>query len=175
FLLHAGDRAGGAIDASIGTCSWTPTEAQGPADYSVTVRVTDDGIPALSALETLTIHVSEVNEAPVLAAIGDKSVNEGATLSFTASATDADVPTNTLTYSLDAGAPAGAAIDGSTGTFSWTPTEAQGPADYSVTVPVTDTGRPALDDFETLTIHVGEMNTAPVLAAIGDKSVNEGA
>src|SRR5207249_1099674 len=162
-------------DANSGAFSWTPTEAQGPADYSVTVRVTDNGSPALDDFETLTIHVGEVNTAPVLAAIGDKSVNEGGTLSFTASATDADVPANALTYSLATAAPAGAAIDANSGAFSWTPTEAQGPADYSVTVRVTDNGSPALDAHETLTIHVGEVNQAPVLAAIGDKSVNEGA
>src|SRR5207249_11349748 len=146
----------------------------GHADYSLTARVTASGLPALDAHETFTIHVAEVNRAPVLASIGDKSVNEGATLSFTASASDVDVPANTLSFSLDAGAPAGAAIDANSGAFSWTPTEAQGPVDYAVTVRVTDNGIPALDDFETLTIHVGEVNQAPVLAAIGDKSVNEG-
>ena len=42
--------------------------------------------------------------APVLAAIGNKTVNEGSLLTFTATATDADLPANTLTFSLDAGA-----------------------------------------------------------------------
>src|SRR5207244_1431906 len=135
---------------------------------------TDNGIPALDDFETLTIHVGEVNQAPVLAAIGDKSVNEGSTLAFTASASDADLPANGLNYSLDSGAPAGASINASTGACSWTPTEAQGPADYSVTLRVTDDGSPALDAHETITIHVTEVNSAPVLAAIGDKSVNEG-
>ena len=41
--------------------------------------------------------------APVLAAIGDQTVNEQATLSFTVpAATDQDLPAQTLTYSLDA-------------------------------------------------------------------------
>jgi hypothetical protein len=35
------------------------------------------------------------------------------------------VPAQTLTFSL-VGAPTGATIDGTTGAFSWTPTEAQG-------------------------------------------------
>ena len=48
-------------------------------------------------------------------------------LTFTATATDADLPANTLTFSLDAGAPAGGmTIDASTGVFTWTPTEAPG-------------------------------------------------
>src|SRR5262249_34655664 len=63
------------------------------------------------------------NTPPVLAFIGNKSVNEGASLTFTNTATDADVPAQTLTFSLDAGAPAGAGINPNTGVFSWTPTE----------------------------------------------------
>jgi hypothetical protein len=71
------------------------------------------------------------NTAPVLAPIGNKTVNEGVELSFTASATDFDVPANTITYSLAAGTgctgseicsvPSGASIGSSSGDFSWTP------------------------------------------------------
>ena len=56
---------------------------------------------------------------------------------------DADLPANTLSFSLDAGAPAGATITPA-GAFSWTPTEAQGPGVYSITVRVTDNGTPPL-------------------------------
>ena len=142
--------------------------------YSVTVRVTDDGTPSLDDFETINITVGEVNQAPELAAIGNKSVDEGSLLTFTASATDPDLPANNLSFSLDSGAPAGATIDPTTGEFRWTPSEAEGPAVYSVTVRVTDDGTPSLDDFETINITVGEVNQAPVLAAIGNKSVDEG-
>ena len=43
----------------------------------------------------------------MLGAIGNQTVNEGTMLSFTATATDADLPREHLTYSLT-GAPAGA-------------------------------------------------------------------
>jgi hypothetical protein len=169
---------GMSIDASTGVFSWTPTESQGGASYNVTVTVTDDGTnPAdLTDFETVSITVNEVNVAPVLAAIGAKSVNEQAELTFTASATDQDIPAQTLSYSIDAAAIAlGMSIDASTGVFSWTPTESQGGASYNVTVTVTDDGtNPAdLTDFETVSITVNEVNVAPVLAAIGAKSVNE--
>ncbi|NJR53099.1 MAG: hypothetical protein HC780_29630, partial [Leptolyngbyaceae cyanobacterium CSU_1_3] len=36
--------------------------------------------------------------------------------------TDADQPAQTLTYSLDVDAPAGATINATTGVFTWTPT-----------------------------------------------------
>ena len=163
------------IDANTGVFSWTPTEAQGGLTPSVTITVTDNGTGTLTDSETFTITVGDTNIAPVLAAIGNRSVNEGATLSFTASATDADLPIQTLTYSLDAASLAlGMSINASTGVFSWTPTEAQGGLAPSVTVTVTDNGTGNLTDSETFSITVGDTNLAPVLAAIGNQSINEG-
>ncbi|MDA1054741.1 MAG: carboxypeptidase regulatory-like domain-containing protein [Planctomycetota bacterium] len=174
FILDAGAPAGASINLTTGVFSWTPTEAQGPGIFNVTVRVTDDGTPNLDDFETIEVMVGEVNEAPVLATIGNKSVNEGGLLTFAVSASDLDTPANTLTFSLDAGAPAGASIDPNSGVFTWTPSEAQGPGTLDVTVRVTDGGAPNLDDFETISIVVAEVNDAPVLTAIGNQSVDEG-
>ncbi len=101
------------------------------------------------------------NAAPVLGAIGDKTVDEGTELTFTATATDSDVPADTLTFSLDVGAPSGASIDPTTGVFTWTPTEDQGPGVHPVTVRVTDDGVSPLDDSETIQITVNEVNDPP--------------
>jgi len=170
FSLDSGAPAGAAITAG-GAFSWTPTEADGPGNFPVTIRVTDNGSPALDDFEAITITVNEVNVAPVLAAIGDKAGSVGVEVAFTATATDADVPANTLTFSLDAGAPAGATINGTTGAFSFTPSAT---GSFPVTVRVTDNGSPALDDFEAIAINVsGAANQAPVLDAIGNKTVDE--
>src|SRR5204863_479527 len=80
------------------------------------------------------------NTTPMLAPIGNRAVDEGSLLAFMATATDPDP--QTLTFSLDPGAPAGAGIDPVTGAFTWTPTEAQGPGTFAVTVRVTDSGTP---------------------------------
>ncbi len=141
--------------------------------YTVTVQVTDDQTPSLNDFETFDITVGDVNQAPVLAAIGNKSVIEGSLLTFTASATDADLPANNLTFSLDAGAPTGATINPTTGEFNWMPGELERPTVYFVTVRVTDDETPGLDDFETVNIAVGKVNQPPVLAAIGNKNVDE--
>ena len=177
YSLDAASLAlGMTINSSTGAFSWTPSEAQGGLAPSVTITVTDSGTGNLTDSETLTITVADLNDAPVLAAIGNQAVNEGATLSFTATATDADLPSQTLTYSLDAASLAlGMTIDANTGAFSWTPNGAQGGTTPSVTITVTDNGTGSLTDSETFTIGVGEVNTAPVLAAIGKQSVNEGA
>jgi hypothetical protein len=111
--------------------------------------------PKVSAMEVLP---ATANRAPVLAAIGSKSVLEGQTLSFTATATDPDIPAQALTYSL-LNAPTGAAINAATGQFTWTPTATQGPASYAFTVKVTDNGFPILADQETITVTVREPTT----------------
>lgn len=172
YSLDAGAPGGASITAG-GVFTFAPTEAQGPGTYPITVRVTDNGTPSQSTTETIQITVNEVNTAPVLAVIGNKSVNEGSLLTFTATATDADLPAQALTFSLDAGAPSGASIT-TAGVFTWTPAEAQGPSNYVVTVRVIDNGPGAASDFEIITITVNEVNVAPVLATIGNKSVTEG-
>lgn len=170
YSMDLGAPTGASIDPTSGVFTWTPTETQGPGSYSVTVRVTDNGTPALSDFETFSINVSEVNAAPVLTAIGSKTVDEEVLLSFTANATDSDQPANSLSYSLDAGSPTGASIDPTSGDFTWTPSEAQGPGVYTITVRVTDNGSPALDDFEDVSITVHEVNIAPTLQDI-DKTL----
>ncbi|HET9252783.1 MAG TPA: putative Ig domain-containing protein [Candidatus Eisenbacteria bacterium] len=167
FSLAAGAPAGAAITTG-GSFTWTPTEAQGPGTYPITVQVTDG---TDSDSETIQVTVNEVNLAPVLQPIGPQSGAVGVPVTFDANATDADVPANTLTFSLGAGAPAGATIDPATGEFSWTPSAS---GTFNVTVVVTDNGTPPLNDSEEVTITVSADNAPPVLAAIGPKSVNEG-
>ena len=165
--------AGAGINPTTGAFSWTPTEGQGPGTFTFDVVVTDNGAPILSDRETITVTVNEVNQAPTLSTIGNQTVNEGALLTFTATATDGDVPADTLTYSLQGTVPAGASINPTTGAFTWTPTAAQiGP--HSLTIRVTDTGSPAQFDEETLTVTVGEVNEAPTLTAIGPQTIDEG-
>jgi hypothetical protein len=172
FSLDAGAPATATISPA-GAFAWTPDEADGPGAYSVTIRVTDNGSPVLTDFETITITVTETNSRPVLNPIGNKSGLEGSVITFTATATDTDLPANALTFSLDAGAPAGAGIT-SGGVFTWTPGGTQGGATYQITVRVRDNGSPALDDFETISVTVTEVNTAPVLNPIGNKTVSRG-
>lgn len=172
--------AGANIVAASGVFTWTPTEAQGPGSYTFDVCVADDGSPSLSACETITVTVNEVNLPPVLDEIAAQEVNEEALLTFPATATDPDIlaggATNTLSLSLVAGTdpvPSGASISAA-GSFSWTPTEAQGPGVYKFKVRVTDDGTPSESDDQEITVTVKEVNKAPVLAGIGNQSVSEG-
>ncbi len=153
----------GAVITPAGVFTWTPSEAQGAGVYTFTVKVCDDAMPALCDEQEVTLTVTEVNVAPVLGAIDDATLPELAAFSFTATATDADLPVQVLTYSL-VGAPEGAAIT-PTGVFSWTPSEAQAAGVYTFTVKVCDDATPALCDEQVVTLTVTEVNAAPVAQA----------
>jgi hypothetical protein len=49
--------SGASINSASGVFSWTPTAAQGGQIYTITVRVTDDGSPALHAERQFTVGV----------------------------------------------------------------------------------------------------------------------
>src|SRR5437667_671423 len=85
------------INPATGAISWTPTEGQGPSTNAVSVSVTDNGVPALSVTNTFQVIVNEVNLAPVLTVPADQTMAEQTTLNVSASATDADIPANSLT------------------------------------------------------------------------------
>ena len=163
--------SGAVIDANSGRFSWTPDEAQGPGVYPLAIVVSDSGTPSLSATQILTVAVSEVNVAPRLAAIADQQVNEGSTLTLSVVATDADVPANRLTYQLSSGAPAGAVFDPDSGVFAWTPSVAQSPGAYPITVQVIDDGMPALSDARTFTVAVAQITQAPAITSPPQKLV----
>ena len=120
----------------------------------------------------------EKNSPPVIAPINDQFVDEGSTLSFTATATDPDMPGQSLAYSLVEGAtpvPNGASINPTTGEFSFTPTELQGGEIYEFNIRVTDNGSPSLYADASITVVVNEVNAWPLLSNIGsDYFVDEG-
>ena len=159
---------GASFDPGTRTFSWTPGYDDAGSHTGVVFTVTDGED---SDDETITITVANVNRAPVLDAVGNRSVDEGSSLSFTLSATDADG--DTLTYGAS-NLPTGATFDPDTRAFAWTPGYTQAGDHAGIVFTVTDDGTPNLDDAETITITVANVNRSPVLDSIGAQSVNEG-
>ncbi len=90
------------------------------------------------------------NTPPTLAALPDWKVTLGQSIAIMAMGTDSDQPAQTLTYSLGAGAPAGAAINPANGQFTWQPTTA--PATNQVVILVTDNGTPKLSAGQSFSV-----------------------
>ena len=145
--------------------------------YATTVTVTDNGTPNLTDSETFDIVVSATvsNQAPVLALIGNQSVDEDASLGVPLSATDADGDGLTLTQT---GLPGFCTLtDNGTGSGNITCNPLTGNAGtYATTVTVTDNGTPNLTDSETFDIVVSAVaaNRAPRLSNLRNESVAEG-
>ena len=156
--------AGMVINSQTGVITWTPQTTQGD-EQSVVVVVSDK-----AGNETPQSFEININQAPVIWTIGNRAVEEQSLLTFTVVATDAagDLP---ITFSLGT-APAGAAIDAVTGVFTWTPSEAQGPGQYSVTIRAADSTGAV--NRQTILVTVTEKNEPPVLAAIDDATIDEG-
>ena len=99
----------------------------------------------------LTPHQN--NNPPVLGVVTNRWVARGGAVSFTVAAAEPDAG-QALSFSLDAGAPGGAAVHPTTGVFSWSvpPDQAFGP--QSFTVRVSDTGAPVMTDGQAFTVSV---------------------
>jgi len=172
----------GAGIASNGVITWTPSEAQGPGTNVLTTVATSTDLldvvnPTLRVTNSFTVMVNEVNTAPVLTVPATQTVNELATLSVSASATDSDIPANPLTFAL-VSAPTGMTINPSSGLITWTPSQAQSPGTNLIQVSVTDTNPPAinaksLSATNGFTVIVREVNQPPVLPTIARQTVNE--
>ncbi len=166
---------GASVDSVTGIFTWTPNYIHAGTYTNILFTVTDDGTPKLSDSKAITITVTDVNRAPVFSSIGNRTTDEGSGLVFAVIATDPDGDTLTLT---DSNLPTGATFtyngDG-TGIFSWTPDYTRAGSYPNVTFTATDDGTPNLNDLEAITITVNDVNRAPVLDPVGDKTVDEAA
>ncbi len=114
---------------------------------------------------------TQPNAAPVLTSPGNKTIAEGAALTFALSATDQ--VGQTLTYSmtstpaLPTTAPNNATLDAATGAFSWTPSfdvvPNTTPVNFQVTFTATDNVIPPLSNMQIITITVNPANRPPVV------------
>ena len=170
LILPVGDGTARSGCQSDGVVTWSPSPADAGRSLSFAVEVTDNGLPRLSAARNFNISVTGLNHPPALETIPDQRVKEGDVLALNLSATDPDLPADSLTYSLVKG-PAGMTVGSVSGLLSWTPTEAQGPSTNLVTVKVTDHGVPVLNDTWSFEVVVTEVNSPPLLAPTADKTV----
>ncbi len=102
------------------------------------------------------------NTPPLLADIGNFTVNVGQTVAFTASATDTDSPPQTVTFTLLSGA-TNVTLDANTGVFSWRPMVSDANTTNSFSLMASDNGSPSLSATQNFQIRVNPL-TLPSLA-----------
>ena len=118
-----------------GVISWTPTQTQSPTTNQVTLVVSNSNPydlinPHLSATNSFTVIVLEVNRAPILSIIPRLIATESCLFTVTNTATEPNIH-STSSYTL-LSAPAGMAID-SNGIITWMPSHGQSPSTNLVT------------------------------------------
>ena len=141
--------------------------------YVLVVRVRDNGSPRKEDTIGVNVHVTDVNEAPVITSPpATRSVPENSTAVHTFAATDVDA-SDTLTWSVETADDGGKFdIDSTTGALTFknapdfeTPTQSGGTNnDYVVTVKVTDAG--GLPDTHTVTVTVTNVNEPPKITTL---------
>lgn len=160
------------------TLAWPTSEATGPVTNEIVASVTDivNG-KAFIRTNRFTVVVNEINTAPQLVVPANQTIDELTPLAVSASATDSDLPVNTLRFSLVA-PPDGMTIDAASGAISWTPSEAQGPSSQVVTVVVTDdnpwaVNAKSLSVTNQFTVTVREINLPPTLTIPANQVLDE--
>jgi len=141
-----------AIDAETGAWSFTPTDANWFGSDSFTITVTDDEGGTTDQIISVTLNNVE-DEANVT---GDTSGsgNEGTVINGDLNATDVDGLTDTTYFTVKTqGANGTAAIDAETGTWSFTPTDANWFGSDSFTVTVTDDEGGTTDQIVSVTLN----------------------
>jgi len=148
--------------------SFTITDLNPGTTYYIAIKTSNDTGSTTSPLSNVISGTTAAigNSAPVLAPIGDKSIEEEEPLAFVISATDADAG-DTLIYSAT-NTPTGANWVPATRTFTWTPTISQSDT-YYVTFEVTDN---QVTVAETITITVTEVQSALTISSTSGGSTS---
>ncbi|MFT5122200.1 MAG: hypothetical protein ACI97B_000828, partial [Verrucomicrobiales bacterium] len=142
--------------------------------YPITVIVHDDGVPMLSATNSFTLTVEDVNGLHVFNVITNHVMQEGDTLSVDVVVSDPDgdfitlTPTNLPAFASFTNLSEGVAR------FDFTPGYTNAGV-YPLGVVATDNGSPANSVTNSFTLTVEDLNTIPVVNAITNPVMQEGA
>jgi VCBS repeat-containing protein len=178
-LTGGADQARFTINATSGLLSFNvapnfeaPIDADANNQYVVQVTATDGTNPIN---QTLTITVTDVNEAPVFTSGATPSVVEGTTAVTTVTTTDQEG--NAVTYSITGGVDQAFFSITSGGVLTFlAPRDFEAPADsganntYVVQVTATDGTNPV---NQVLTVTVTDLNEAPAFTSSASPSVPE--
>jgi hypothetical protein len=171
-LLGANTCAGASIVAGTGVYTFTPAGPTPPADCVVAIQVCDGGTPNECATQNTTIAITAVNDAPTIDSTAPATATEDTLYTYSATATDADGVSQT--WSLAPGNTcAGAAIDGGTGAYSFTPAGPNPPASCTAGVQVCDNGTPNQCAVQNSTVTISAVNDAPMNVVPPAQAVNE--
>lgn len=127
-----------------------------PAKVQVGLAVTahDRGALNTATFDLVSVSVGNANHPPVLSPIADQTIHAGTLISIPASASDPDLPSDVLTFSLTGSGGLGASVNPTNGNFAWQPGAAYVNTTNGFSLSVADAGSPALSATQSFTITV---------------------
>lgn len=125
-------RSGMSIDAATGRLFWIPDD---PDTGSNQIQIKADDGHGRFTVQTFTLVVKNVNDAPTIVSILASTINEKSAYSYTVTGNDVDAG-DVLTYSIVSG-PSGMVINEKSGVLTWTP-EHSDIGKHTITVKVED-------------------------------------
>ncbi|MBI5825840.1 MAG: cadherin domain-containing protein [Chloroflexi bacterium] len=178
------------MDGSSGALTFaTPPDFESPADgdannvYEVIVQAADGAGGTDSQTITVTVNAANDNNPAISSDGGGETASltiaENTAAVTDVNATDADLPTETLTYSISSGADSGKfSIDGSSGMLSFTaapdfesPVDANSDNVYEIAVQVSDG---SFTDTQAITISVTPVNDNDPVIVYDEKKDDDG-
>ena len=180
YSLAGSDAEAFSIDASSGALSFAnapdfeaPTDANSDNTYELSLQASDG---KASVSQSLSISVTDVNEAPSITSAASADVTENSTGTIhTAAASDPEG--KALTYTISGTDADDFNIDSSSGALSFAnapdfeaPTDADGDNTYELSLQASD-GKASVS--QSLSISVTDVNEAPSITSAATTSVNE--
>jgi VCBS repeat-containing protein len=177
WTITAGNAAGNfAINSFTGEITTTNTanfNFETTPSYALSVTATD-GTGLVSAAQTVTVNVTDVNEAPVVTSAATGTVAENATTStvvYTAAASDVDAG-DVMTYTLGGTDAAAFSINAATGVVTLKASaDFETKAAYAIDVTATD--KAGLSNTKAVAVTVTNVNEAPVVTSAATATVAE--
>jgi type VI secretion system secreted protein Hcp len=143
----------------------TPNQLRPGQTETLTLVVSADDSVNDRVSRSMNVVINAVDDPPQFTAVADQEILEQTELTVKLVARNVDGDDDLVRYSLDGPSGAlGATIDPVAGTLRWTPTELQGPGDYSITVIAQDTAsvaRSGASATSSFAVRVNERNEPP--------------
>ncbi|MDI5840221.1 putative Ig domain-containing protein, partial [Shewanella xiamenensis] len=155
------------FNAATGVLSGTPTNAN-VGSHAVVLRATD--VDGLTAEQSFTIVVANVNDAPTITSSAQTSATQDAAYSYTLVATDSDVGDSVTLSAVTL--PSWLSFNAATGVLSGTPTNAN-VGSHAVVLRATDVDGLTID--QSFTIVVANVNDAPTISSTALTSATQDA
>lgn len=167
----SGEPAGMVVSSS-GLITWTPAK---DVTTSGLVEVTVTDALAATDSQSFTITVASTNTAPRITSSAPNDASEDIEYVYVVQVIDDDDANNGVDLRFSLTNEPDEMLISPTGTITWTPLEGQGNVS-NIVVTVEDGGEnDAEPDTETFSIAVASINDEPILAAVPNQGVQEGA